>query len=156
MEEMYSWKPNFESSVNPPTTYPTTHRPPINRLTEPTIADRTTRLCLKDSTIWRHSFYRMQTQLQKWKVILQFIIFLNKINVFQRMNNIYLYCSANFCKTRCFSFLHVVRIYVTEYTFRAKTSDVRIKSIQEKIAFLSTQLCKKICYISLGTWKNWS
>ena len=34
------------------------------------------RLCLKDSKIWRHSFYRMQTQLVKWKTILRPVIYL--------------------------------------------------------------------------------
>ena len=33
----------------------------------------------------------MQTHLEKWKAILQFIIYLNRIKVLDRMNNICLY-----------------------------------------------------------------
>ena len=37
------------------------------------------------------TFYRMQTQLEKWKTTLRPIIYLNRIKVFDRMDNIYLY-----------------------------------------------------------------
>ena len=77
--------------LNPPTTDDLLTDIPTNQPTAPTTTDPLTRICLKNSKIWRHSFYRMQTQLEKWKTTLRPIIYLNRIKVFDRMDNIYLY-----------------------------------------------------------------
>ena len=61
--------------LNPTTTNDLLTDPPTTWPTDPTITDRPKRLCLKNSKIWKHWFYKMQTQLEKWKTI----IYLNKI-----------------------------------------------------------------------------
>ena len=73
-----------------------------------------------------------------------------------------LYSSTNICKAICFSFLlkeikfnkqnDSVRNISSELTLRM----IELSFLKGKIAFLSTQFCKKICYFFLGAWRNLS
>ena len=50
----------------------------------------TDKIMFKWLEVWRHSFYRMQTQLEKWKAILRPIIYLNRIKVFDRITFVFI------------------------------------------------------------------
>ena len=76
---------DHRSTDHRPLTHRCTDPSTTNQPTDPTITDPPTRLCFKDSKIWRYSFYRIQTQLEKWKTILWRIIYLRRIQVFDRI-----------------------------------------------------------------------
>ena len=64
----------------PPATYSPTYQPNNHRPTD--------KIMFKRLGSIKHSFCKLQTQLEKWKTLFRFIIYLNRIKVFDRMNNI--------------------------------------------------------------------
>ena len=116
--------------------------------TDPTITDPPIRSCLKTRPY--HLIYRMQTQLEKWKTILQPTIYLNRITiewitfVFITLNIskrngwvncfyflVFIYCFIPFtikttCKTICFSFLLAVVLRKLSEAIRNVPSELKL------------------------------